>query len=209
MVIMNNSMDVVRTARRPVSHTALVRVKDGLALRRIGRRHRVFARVFARSLDAQLAGGQAPEDRWLRSVRATVLSGPVFRQRLAGAWAHVLARAEGAERRPLAGIGARGADTRGGRELIAALIDILQSPGSASARGVAMATELLTDGTGPLYRPRSIEHLSAAVAATIRSLQPSEPLATQRPKAGPATAGSHSPRFDKAIELAGNTAETA
>ncbi len=177
MVLMNKCIEVVVAEQRPVHHTALVRVADGLALRTIKRQHRLIARIFSHSLDGQLAAGQAPEDRWLRAVRASVLSEQRCRQRLARTLGHVLARAEGGERRPLAGIAPRGALTHPGREVIATLIDTLQSPGPASAQGVAMAAVLLSDGTGPLYRPRSVEHLSAAVAAAIRCIQAGTQLA--------------------------------
>ena len=132
---------------------------------------------------ANFAGRSSGRRRRDRFRLAALPRGPleeILQRRNAGAVAIdlVLARLHsGAKRRPLAGIAPRGALTHPGREVIATLIDTLQSPGPASAQGVAMAAELLSDGTGPLYRPRSVEHLSAAVTAAIRCIQAGAQLA--------------------------------
>ena len=57
-------------------------------------------------------------------------------------------------------------------DVIGELVTALRSPVPVDVRGVALARQLLTDGTGPLYRSRSPEHLAAAVAAARRALTP-------------------------------------
>jgi hypothetical protein len=144
----------------PPSGVAVVAGARGLVIRSIRGRDRVLARVFAWRLDARLAAGAAPEGNWLRAVRAGELTTPVTRARLGAAWRHVVAR--------------RGHGAATGN--IHQLIDQLEAPGPVPARGVAMAVVLLTDRTGPLHRPRSPEHLAAAVAAVNRYLDRAAPL---------------------------------
>ena len=154
---------------------AVVWNAGGLDVRRIRRRDRVFARVCGWWLDAQLAAGASPEASWLRAVRATELTEPAARARLAAAWRNVLARVD----QPA---GARGrvplpsASIHAAADNIALLIDRLGAPAPVTARGVAMAAVLLTDGTGALHRPQSPEHLAAAVSAANRYLDGTAPL---------------------------------
>jgi len=53
---------------------------------------------------------------------------------------------------------------------LAALAGQLVEPGPVPARGVAMLSQLLADGTGPLYREASRDDLGAIVERTARAL---------------------------------------
>jgi hypothetical protein len=50
------------------------------------------------------------------------------------------------------------------------LIGALRAAAPVSARGVAMARQLLTDGAGPLYNAQSTLDLVATIRAAIRHL---------------------------------------
>jgi hypothetical protein len=51
------------------------------------------------------------------------------------------------------------------------LADALATPGPVAARGVAEASILLTDGTGPLYNAHSRASVSARAARAIDDLR--------------------------------------
>ena len=52
----------------------------------------------------------------------------------------------------------------------------MTAPLPVTARGVAMATALLTDAISPVYNPRSRVTLAAALEAAIAQLDPALPL---------------------------------
>jgi hypothetical protein len=52
------------------------------------------------------------------------------------------------------------------------MISVLTSGLPVDARGAAMASSLLRDGTGPLYNHRSIVDLGAVVRAATRQMNP-------------------------------------
>jgi len=57
------------------------------------------------------------------------------------------------------------------REMIVALLAPLESP----ARGTAMVSRLLSDGSGPLYNRHHPADLGIAVAEAVAGLDPSSP----------------------------------
>ena len=152
------------------SSTALIISPPGawrpLALRPIRRWDRFRARLWARRLDADLATGAPPESSWLRAVRAAELVTPDARAATARAWQRALARAAGGP----SGRSSAGLRDPGAVEAAADLHTALLAAAPPQARGVAAARVLLTDGTGPLYRPQSPEHLSAALRAATHYL---------------------------------------
>ena len=154
---------------------AVVSDTHGFDVRPIRGRDRLLARLCGWWLDTRLAAGLPPESSWLRAVRATELTSPAARARLADGWNNVLARVDQPDgtRRvvPLPSTSIRAAAGN-----IALLIERLGAQAPVSARGVAMAAVLLTDGTGPLHRPQSPEHLAAAVTAVNRHLDGTTPL---------------------------------
>jgi len=119
---------------------------------------RLLVRLCTSTLDRQLAEGRSPEANRFLAARAQELVAPVTRCSLAEHWTHLwtVARtppALGGRRVPL------------NREAVISceaevhqMVRSLRDPLSSPARGTAMASSLLRDGTGPLYnRRRSIE----------------------------------------------------
>jgi hypothetical protein len=123
------------------------------------------------SLDARLAAGASPESDRLLAARASALVDLPRRQRLARDWGR-LARV--ARERPTAS----GRISLRRDRIIAAGPEILQLQDSLRAalpvpvRGVAMASSLLCDATGPVYSRRSPIDLRAALRDAIRQMDP-------------------------------------
>jgi hypothetical protein len=137
---------------------------------------RLLVRWRVRSLDAQLAAGHRAEGSRLRAIRADLLVAPVTRADLADCWQEVLDRAAQARgvtdpRVPLLRSRVRAVDADIRRMILA-----LRASAPVPARGVAIASTLLTDGTGPLYHAYSAQPLRAAVRDAIDQLNPSAEL---------------------------------
>jgi hypothetical protein len=134
----------------------------------------LLARAVGASLDRQLAAGCAPEATPLLAARAQDIVSLPSRQALAANWVHLLQVASGGPMsrtnfmRPIAIAAAEPAI----RELVRRLSTALP----VAAQGVAMASVLLTDASGPVYNPRSSVALPAALEAAITQLDPALPL---------------------------------
>ena len=131
-------------------------------------------------LDSDLAAGRSPEISSRHAARARRLVSPRMRDALASNWEHLLSIAHA----PSGGLSHRAPIQRERvhraepeiRELIAAL----RVTGPIPARGVAIATRLLTDGRGPVYNPEGSENLTAAIAVALEHLDPATPLTDHR-----------------------------
>jgi hypothetical protein len=134
---------------------------------------RLLARLLSFRLDGELAEGRPPEWSRLHAARADHLESVTFRNELADNWDHVMEVAAGRtatpgrSRSPLRRDRVADAEPR-----IRELVTLLRGPQPVPARGVAVAHQLLTDGTGPLYQPASKTALSEAVADAIALLNP-------------------------------------
>jgi hypothetical protein len=137
---------------------------------------RRLAHLFAGMLDRRLAEGGSPETTGLMAARAMELVSSIERQMLAEGLGRVLTLAQ----RPPIGRTPRVPINRAvvaSCELkIAEVMKALLMPGPVPARGPAMVSRLLTDGIGPLYRPRSTSDLLAALNQAIQQLDPALPL---------------------------------
>lgn len=132
---------------------------------------RVLARVLARSLDIQLATGRPARSSNALATRAQKITSPGGRRELARGWIKAMDSAGSrpappAPRSPLCRdrIAAAEWDVRG-------MIAVLASGRPITARGAAMASRLLTDGTGPLYNRRSAVDLAFVVREATRQMQ--------------------------------------
>ncbi|MGD0239485.1 MAG: hypothetical protein ABSB59_04045 [Streptosporangiaceae bacterium] len=138
-----------------------------LTVRRVSLWHRLLARVLAANLDRQLAAGARPEGNVLLAARALFLTSASYRRALAASLRRLLALSASPQARPRPVAGARSAGpfrpyvpvrrdriARSAPELTG-LADCLAARGPAPARGVALVSQLLTDGGGPLYRANS------------------------------------------------------
>jgi len=123
-----------------------------LTLRRLRPWHRMLARALADRLDRQLAGGARPEASVLLAARAMFLTSTAYRRALAASLRRILP-----------------APAPAAAEL-AGLAGSLTGPGPVPARGVAMVSQLLADGGGPLYREGRPGDLSTLVARASQAL---------------------------------------
>jgi hypothetical protein len=136
-----------------------------------GGNSRILGRLRSSSLDRQLASGVPPG--WSRSLatRARFITSPERCRTLAEDWEHLLR----ACRRP-AGVRTSRVPLCRDRILVAEaeIRDMLAALSEArleSAAGVAMASLLLGDGTGPLYDPRCTTDLAAAIQDVTGHIQ--------------------------------------
>jgi hypothetical protein len=143
--------------------------------RDVARKHerpwdRLLADALAPSLDRQLAAGRLPRSGQVLAIRAREIATPAARRKLARRWTNVLDQAGRQPvprfvRAPLQ----RGAVIAAERDLHA-MISVLTSGRPIDARGAAMASALLSDGTGPLYNHRSLVDLGAVVRAATQQM---------------------------------------
>jgi hypothetical protein len=144
-------------------------------------RDRVLARLRWFTLDAKLAAGCSPDSDRVLAVRAGVLVRPRTRDKLAGDWEHLLAVAH---HRP-SPMDPRAQFCRA--RIVAAepeirrMLLVLRARLPIPAQGVAMASHLLTDGTGPVHNGRSPVDLRTSLRAVARQLDPAPDLTAHVP----------------------------
>ena len=152
-----------------------------LAMRPSRLADRLAAWWLGASLDRQLAAGRAPESSPLLAARAQRIVAIRHRQELARTWEN---RLRIARRRPetyppvLPILSDR---LVAAEPAVRELVRCLTTPLPVAARGVALATTLLTDALSPVYNPLSRVTLDAALAAAIAELDPALPLMTEVP----------------------------
>ena len=133
-------------------------------------RDRISARLRAPQLDRALAEGASPATSTPMRLRAQALMHPSNRRSLAAS----LRRIAGGE--PSATIGARmrvsPEHVSEAREDFERLARRLSGTSPVDVRGVALAHELLTDGTGPLFSPHGRDGLSASLRRAVAALEP-------------------------------------
>jgi len=167
-------------ARRPAGqrrtrHVLLQDDRGRLMLGRLRPWHRVLARCTASRLDRELAAGASPETSPRLAARAVQLTSMTARRDLAASVRRILAAA--GEPAAVTVMTARPAHLPLARAQIrqsagplAALADCLAAPGPVPACGVAIVSQLLADGAGPLYRQASADHLGDLIAQATRAL---------------------------------------
>lgn len=133
---------------------------------------RLLGRVRTPSLDRQLAAGCPAGTSRVQAIRARGIASPARRRELARSWDHVLdqARRPAIPRTPRAPL-CRDRIAAAERD-VREMLDVLAGPLPITVRGAAMASSLLSDGTGPLYNHRSPLDLGAAVREATRQMAP-------------------------------------
>ncbi len=124
---------------------------------------RLLARLCAFRLDCALADGASPEASVGLALRARLLAQPRHQRDLACAVGQVLATARQA---PVSGrprIPVCRDRVRDCEDEFTELIGRLQGGGPLSVRGIAKASLLLADASGPLYHRASADDLRARV----------------------------------------------
>jgi hypothetical protein len=155
--------------------------------RKAGPWARLGARLSARRLDAELAAGASPDASVRLALRAQLLVRTSVRRDLARSAQRILATAAGPHPGPRLPVPVCRDRVRDAAGELAELISGLLSPGPVPARGVAKASILIGDASGPLYHRGSTQDLRAAVRETAEALSP---LSGQRQRLpGPRYAG--------------------
>ena len=155
-----------------------------LTVRRVSPWHRLLARVLAACLDRQLAGGARPEASAVLAARAMALTSAGYRRALAASLRRMLAASVAPPSRPPSLTPARSAGAAlhssyiplhrdriaGSAAELAGLAECLTARGPVPARGVALVSQLLADGAGPLYRAGSREDLGDRIERAAQAL---------------------------------------
>ena len=148
-----------------------------LTLRRLRPWHRMAARCRAPRLDRELAGGASPEASASLAARAMRLTSMQFRHDLAASVQRIPVAAgqpPAVLPSPAAGhpphVPIRRARISQSAVLLAELAGHLAGPGPVPVQGVAMVSQLLADGTGPLYRQACHDDLAAIIERATRAL---------------------------------------
>ena len=157
-------------------HRTVLVLADRLVLRPTRIADRWLARSLGGWLDRELAAGCAPETSWLLAARAQQIVTPERRQALAHNWNRLLGTAHRAHGRRDPAVSVRGDRITAAEPAIRELTRRLSTAAPLPARGVAMASVLLTDGTGPVYRQHAGDTLAAALEAALDQLDPAQPL---------------------------------
>ena len=141
---------------------------------RIAQRAGVSARLSARlrsgRLDEALAGGTSPETTASLALRARRLATLSCRREIAESLLRVTRGAARGVQPSLSRISPRRAQVSAAADELTRLAEALATPGPVSARGVAQALILLTDGTGPMYNGSSTANLRARAAVAAGNL---------------------------------------
>jgi hypothetical protein len=149
-----------------------------LTLRRLWPWHRVLARCAATRLDRQLAAGASPESSASLAARAIQLTSMKFRRDLATSVQRILAAAgdppavmpSRAAAAPPPHLPLSRAQISQLAGPLARLVGHLAAPGPVPVQGAAMASQLLADGTSPLYHPARGDDLGDLIEDLTRAL---------------------------------------
>jgi hypothetical protein len=165
-------------------HVLLDDDRGQLTVGRLRPWHRILARAQAARLDRELAAGASPEANASLAARATRLTSTEFRRDLAANLRRILVAAgepawpaaagappslPASSARPLR-VPLRTTRISRSAPLLAELANRLLDPGPVPVRGVAMVTELLADGTGPLYREAARDDLGTMAERAAAAL---------------------------------------
>jgi len=158
------------------SATQTLSVGDPLVIASRRLTDRLLSRALGASLDQQLAAGGRPESTRLLAARAQHIVSLPRRTALAGHWDHLLRVARRAPSGRARAVPLRSATILGAETAIGELMERLTAPLPVGARGVAMASVLLTDPTSPVYTRRGPRSLADRLRDAIIQLDPAQPL---------------------------------
>lgn len=174
---MTNTTGSTRTGRGRTRHVLVADHQGRLTLRRLRPWHRMLARILGTRLDRELASGTTPEASASLAARAIWLTSGQVRRDLAASIQRILAAAgQPLAVPPLRAAGApphvrfcRARVSRSAPEL-AELAGHLTRPGPVPVQGVAMVSQFLADGTGPLYHQACRDDLAGTISTATRAL---------------------------------------
>jgi hypothetical protein len=133
----------------------------------MGLRDRLTERLLSRQLDVALANGAPADSDGALALRAQRLTDVSRRLTIARSLRRLVREARDGRAPALTRVAPCWGRVEVATDELSMLASRLTQPGPVAARGVAQALLLLTDGTGPLYNPRSEDSVRdrAAVAA--------------------------------------------
>jgi hypothetical protein len=178
MTTTGNTRTSSPAGHRSAKHVLLCDELGRFTFRRLRPWHRLLARCVAARLDRELADGASPETSALLAARAMQLTSMRFRRDLVASLHRILAAAG----QPPAGMPPRAAAVHRPRiplcqarisrlaGPLAELAGDLAAPGPVPAQGVAMVSQLLADGTGPLYQQACGDDLGNIIEKVARAL---------------------------------------
>jgi hypothetical protein len=154
-----------------------------LTVQRLRPWHRLLARCLAPSLDRRLASGTRPEENPVLAARAVVLTSAGYRRALAANLERMLAASVSPQTRPRLMAASRSAGAArqpyvplrrdriaGSATELDGLARCLAGARPVPAQGVAMVSQLLADGGGPLYRAGARDDLDALIERAAYAL---------------------------------------
>ena len=129
----------------------------------------------AAELDRQIAAGARSSDGTLLAIRGERITSRRQRERVADGLARVVRDAQAVTHGFSAAVHPDRREVLAARTVIAALHRRLRAPEPVTPRGVILLRGLLTDGNGPLYRPREPGALGSRLRAAAAALEPPSP----------------------------------
>ncbi|HTW19375.1 MAG TPA: hypothetical protein VME70_04070 [Mycobacteriales bacterium] len=138
----------------------------GLTERPVRPWHRGLVRLRGDNLDRRIAAGESTDSGRLIAARARELMSDGYRAELATFWEDVLLRADRQLPPRRHEVAVSRSQVHAAEREVDELVELLRSRRPVSARGIAMASLLLSDGAGPVFR-RTAPRLSGVLRAVI------------------------------------------
>lgn len=126
----------------------------------------------AGQLDRRLAAGADPRAHTTLAIHEQRITGPRGRARVADGLARAARDAVSVAPAFSAAVRPDRQEVLAARTVLAALDRRLRGPEPVAGRGIALLRELLTDGSGPLYRPAEPGALGSQLRAAAAALEP-------------------------------------
>jgi len=143
---------------------------SALQIRLLDRGLRLRVRIRQRVLDREIAAGLRTDSDAARALRAQQLTSAPERRRVAASIARILETADERHAEPAANLTVVDAQVLAARHGLVVLVDALRGEGAVSARGVALARQLIESVGSPLLRAQSGLTVQRAVSETIAAL---------------------------------------
>lgn len=156
---------VTRAGGRVLVHDAGL----GLVEHGVRARDRWAERWHSAALDRRLAHGETAENDVVLALHAQVLTHPATRQDLSRALLEILELAHRVQLRPSA-VRVYGQTVLPAAPALHDVVGRLTDHGPVSAYGIARLRMLLTDGSGPLYRPGRADELTTRLCEVRAAL---------------------------------------
>ena len=131
---------------------------------------RIRLRLHRRVLDREIAAGAAVRTDPVRALRALQLTGATERLRVAASLGNILEAADERHADPASRVRLNHAHVLAARHGILALIEVLRSEQTVTARGVALARLLTEERGSPMLCERSGRTVQQAVSEALAAL---------------------------------------